>query len=576
MAVNILKSRLPKEYQEVEWIKSNDNAYIDANITITSDIGFEVTANIPTGTNGVILGNYLPGNYFFFVYSYPDNAMTFFPSKNASTVSMTVARDTKTTFSFKNGVLDDGTTQTTVSTYATAEIGQPIYLFSGRTNNWFASFTLYRCKIYNGSTVVKDLIPCYRKADGEIGLYDLITENFYSNANSVGSFTKGNDVDNYKIQQCKVNILTQDSGSNLPDEYQEVEYIQMDSSSPCTTGILLNINYTEVAEIRVKYEMLNEVSSMGNPMILCAHLANSFTSTTPYVCANEASSGSLFNTNYTTRDDINNPKEFIINARNASSGLIKIGGWNDDYWTAVGRYYYVNILDSNYVTIMKLIPCYRISDSVAGLYDMQNNQFYTNAGTGTFSVGNDIPKYKIQPVKMNILKETDNLLKLKRTEWNSTSYQPTSTVVFDYNKLYYMAGSGYIRPYAPELNETITRNYVTFTQTTSSWCGIGFPFEVKPNTKYTIGAKRLDGNKTKIIYALYNADGSFASYAQVTTNTGILDMSLTITTGANTKTMIIVVAGLTQGDTVYAYDIQVEEGQTRTDFKPYGYEIIKI
>lgn len=373
-------NNLPSEYQEVEWIKSKDNAYINPNANITADIGFEVTANIPSGTNGTIIGNYLPGNYFFFVYSYTNNTTAFFPTKTASSISMTVARDTKTTFSFKNGVLDDGTTQTTVSTYATDETGQPIYLFSGRPNNWFTSFTLYRCKIYNGSTVVKDLIPCYRKADGEIGLYDLITENFYSNANSVGSFEKGDDVQGISVQKVKTNILS----------------------------------------------------------------------------------------------------------------------------------------------------------------------------------------------------KTQNLLKLARTEWNNTSYQPTDLVTFDYNKLYYMASSGYIRPKDNSLNETITNSSVTFTQTSSSWWGIGFPFEVKPSTKYTIGVKRTNGTKTKVMYALYNADGSFASYAQLTTNTSILDISLTITTGANTKTMVIVVAGITQGDTIYAYDLQVEEGQTRTSFKPYGYEIIKI
>lgn len=370
-------SSLPSEYQEVEWIKSNNNAYINPSANITADIGFEVTANIPSGVQGALLGNYLPGNYFFFVYVYTDNRTTFFPSKNASTVSMSVPRNTKATFSFINGVLDDGTTQTTVSTYATYEVGQPIYLFSGRPNNWFTSFTLYRCKIYNGSTVVKDLIPCYRKSDNEIGLYDLITENFYSNANSVGSFEKGDDV----------------------------------------------------------------VSFQSIPIGVLKH------------------------------------------------------------------------------------------------------------------------------------KKTPNLLKLARTEWNSTSYQPTDLVTFDYDKLYYMASSGYIRPKDNSLNETITNHSVTFTQTSSSWWGIGFPFEVKPNTKYTISAKRDEGTNTKIMYALYNADGSFDSYAQLTTNTSLLDISLTITTGANIKTMIIVVAGITQGNTVYAYDLQVEEGQTRTDFKPYGYEI---
>lgn len=44
----------------------------------------------------------------------------------------------------------------------------------------------------------------------------------------------------------------------------------------------------------------------------------------------------------------------------------------------------------NGIAIRNFIPCYRKSDSVAGLYDIVNNVFYTNAGTGTFIVGNDI------------------------------------------------------------------------------------------------------------------------------------------------------------------------------------------
>lgn len=37
-----------------------------------------------------------------------------------------------------------------------------------------------------------------------------------------------------------------------------------------------------------------------------------------------------------------------------------------------------------------LYPCYRKADGVAGMYDIVNNVFYTNAGTGTFIVGADI------------------------------------------------------------------------------------------------------------------------------------------------------------------------------------------
>lgn len=37
--------------------------------------------------------------------------------------------------------------------------------------------------------------------------------------------------------------------------------------------------------------------------------------------------------------------------------------------------------------IRKFVPCYRKSDNVAGLYDVVNNVFYTNSGTGEFVKG---------------------------------------------------------------------------------------------------------------------------------------------------------------------------------------------
>lgn len=40
--------------------------------------------------------------------------------------------------------------------------------------------------------------------------------------------------------------------------------------------------------------------------------------------------------------------------------------------------------------IRQFIPCYRISDMEPGLFDKANNVFYTNAGTGAFTVGADV------------------------------------------------------------------------------------------------------------------------------------------------------------------------------------------
>lgn len=48
---------------------------------------------------------------------------------------------------------------------------------------------------------------------------------------------------------------------------------------------------------------------------------------------------------------------------------------------------------NNTTLALDLAPCYRKSDNVAGLYDLVNNVFYTNAGSGVFAVGADSNKH---------------------------------------------------------------------------------------------------------------------------------------------------------------------------------------
>lgn len=44
----------------------------------------------------------------------------------------------------------------------------------------------------------------------------------------------------------------------------------------------------------------------------------------------------------------------------------------------------------NDTLVRDLVPCYRISDGVIGMYDTVNNVFYTNSGSGTFTKGADV------------------------------------------------------------------------------------------------------------------------------------------------------------------------------------------
>jgi len=49
------------------------------------------------------------------------------------------------------------------------------------------------------------------------------------------------------------------------------------------------------------------------------------------------------------------------------------------------KLYKLDIYDENWTHIYDLVPCYRKSDSVIWLYDLVNNQFYTNSWSWTFS-----------------------------------------------------------------------------------------------------------------------------------------------------------------------------------------------
>ena len=72
-----------------------------------------------------------------------------------------------------------------------------IYLFaenhnSAGTNLSKGTSRFYYSKLYQNDVLVRDYIPCYRKSDGEIGVYDFVTNTFFPNAGT-GTFVKGND-----------------------------------------------------------------------------------------------------------------------------------------------------------------------------------------------------------------------------------------------------------------------------------------------------------------------------------------------------------------------------------------------
>ena len=61
------------------------------------------------------------------------------------------------------------------------------------TANFFSSAKMYSCKIINNDETVRNYIPAKRNSDGVVGLYDLISKTFFTNAGT-GTFTAGSEI----------------------------------------------------------------------------------------------------------------------------------------------------------------------------------------------------------------------------------------------------------------------------------------------------------------------------------------------------------------------------------------------
>ena len=87
----------------------------------------------------------------------------------------------------KNTVIGNPTTFTTY----------PIEIFGVNTANTRSlqfKGKLYSCQFYNYAVTKMDLVPCYRRADNVVGVYDLVSGEFITTPQGVSQLVAGPDV----------------------------------------------------------------------------------------------------------------------------------------------------------------------------------------------------------------------------------------------------------------------------------------------------------------------------------------------------------------------------------------------
>ena len=196
-------SVLPREYTRVDYIKNSGTQYIDTGFIPDFDNGFKFEIEY-TPTNlvnrGCLLSNYSGTNHISFELGYNGwQQRAYINNGNVDFIVQSATLDKNLgSVSYYNGVVTNivNGNSATKNYIISGQSGQNLLMFVDQIKR-FGTFTnyikVYSCKIYDGTTLVRDYIPCYRNSDNEAGMYDLVNGVFYTNAGT-GDFIIGDVV----------------------------------------------------------------------------------------------------------------------------------------------------------------------------------------------------------------------------------------------------------------------------------------------------------------------------------------------------------------------------------------------
>ena len=195
----------------------------------------------------------------------------------------------------------------------------------------------------------------------------------------------------------------------LPDEYQEVEYIQSSGSQYINMGI----SYANDLIIydKLLFTTLSSSSVSSTAYQISGLAATTYwglikrknTSTWVWTCGGSNSTYSpVTNQVYEIQVNTGTKKIYVdgqlVDTRTAAetgTGNLYLFAAKSASSSSAGnmqintRRYNVKIYKSN-VLVRNFIPCYRRSDDARGMYDTVSGTFYNNNGTGNFAKGNDV------------------------------------------------------------------------------------------------------------------------------------------------------------------------------------------
>lgn len=184
------ESRLPDDYQEVEYLMSTGTQYIDTGLRFdTSDYHYIVDCTIDNYNGNQMFGMKVSYDHGVDVYNGVYQLMdsnyyvydTTIPAGQRAT--FTIDRPTKTIYADSENIHDSHTFSGDFSPSGSV---YKVVLFAC-WSSWSDALSacgigkIYSFRFFKGGMLVIDLVPCIRIEDEKPGMYDLVTDTFYTN-----------------------------------------------------------------------------------------------------------------------------------------------------------------------------------------------------------------------------------------------------------------------------------------------------------------------------------------------------------------------------------------------------------
>ena len=513
---------LPKGYTRLEYIESTGAQYILTGFTPTVNTDFELElSSTKTSTNWAMGCPTWVGVH----YKGVDGQIGVTNSSTSDFQQyVNYARDnTRITMKLQgNTVYANGVSLGTITRRAgTLDFALFGYRDANRGATLFFSGSIYKCKLWDNGTLVRDFYPALRNSDSEPGMYDIVSGTFYTNAGT-GTF-------NYVLPKEDDNVIDN-------PKYQQVEYLQSTGTQYIDTG------YAPVpATTKIDF-VFSPDTIAGNSFIFGCRPD---TGIGGYSCTTYFATGSVRQDwaglgtyfpvttvgtkyHYTAYNNTINLNEDSVTGTSTRSTTrlsqnfllftVNTNGTADTR-RFIGKIYYSKLWD-NGTLVRHLVPAIRKVDNKPGMYDKVTGQFFTNSNTtgDDFLYGDKV--YNVLPSKYEKLE----YLKSDGTQYIDTGISAKTGLSIE-AKIKYTTINGILcgaittstgsgdRYYALNFSQS---NKVAFTYLDSAFSA---STTLTPNEMYTI--KTVISNTRQEMFI----NGVSAGY---TTKTNDVDLNFTL------------------------------------------------